>query len=136
MNKNNYMQLIEELVGLDRCHCGPEMEKAYESLIKYYPGSRLIKYPRGKKINHWIMPPFWQCKQATLKAPDGTIIASKERNHLEVFTYSPPFSGTISLNELQEHLMSDPKQPNAIPFHSRNQYRHWNSNAYIIWYSK
>ena len=36
--------------------------------------------------------------------------AEYRRNHLEVFTYSPSFSGSISLNELEEHLMSDPNR--------------------------
>lgn len=121
----NYFNLIEKLAVLDRCHCSPEMEKAYNLLADYYVGTKLIKYPCGSKINHWVIPPYWECKKAVLKDANGAVIADKSRNNLEVYSYSPSFSGEVTLNELQNHLLSDPERPDATIFHFRNQYRHW-----------
>ena len=121
----NYFDLIKKLGPLDTFHCGPEMDKAYKLLSEYYINTRIISYPCGKKINHWSLPPYWNCKKAILKDSDGNIIADKSRNNLEVFSYSPSFRGEIGLEELQKHLFSDPKRPEAIIFHFRNQYRHW-----------
>jgi len=101
------------------------MKDAYDLLKKHYKDTRLINYPCGQKINHWILPPYWTCKKALLKDSNGNIIADKSRNNLEVFSYSPPFKGQVSFKELQKHIISDPKRPNSLIFHFRNQYRHW-----------
>ena len=46
----NYFDLLKKLAPLDRCHCGPEMEEAYQILKSYYQSTRLIRYPCGVKI--------------------------------------------------------------------------------------
>ena len=120
-----YMNLIKELAPLDRCHSGPEMELAYEKLISFYPDARIINYCSKQVVDYWTVPPSWECKKATLTDDNGNIIASKERHNLEVFSYSPTVNLKISLEELQCHLFSDPNRPDAICFHFRNQYRHW-----------
>ena len=119
------MQLIKELAPLDRVHSGPEMEIAYHKLISFYPDARLIKYDSEQVVNYWKVPPYWTCNKATLIDDNGNVIASKERHNLEVFSYSPAVDMTLSLDQLQNHLFSDPNRPDAICFHFRNQYRHW-----------
>lgn len=122
---NSYMNLIGELANLDRCHCGPEMDRAFQKLVEYYPGSRLLSYDRESKINHWELPPWWSCEIAELRDDTGKLLASKSRHNLEVFSYSPSVDVTVTLDELQEHLLSDPNRPDSVLFHFRNQYRHW-----------
>ena len=123
----NYFELLKKLAFMDRCHCGPEMSMAYDYLIKYYSGSRKLHYQCGEDIYGWEIPPYWECNDAKLLDSSGKIIADKSRNNLEVFSYSPPYEGEISLEELNEHLLSDPNRPDAILFHFRNQYRHRNA---------
>lgn len=120
----NYHDLIRLLAPLDRCHAGPDMDKAYDLLSEYYPGSRKIITPSGTRIAHWEIPPYWTCRSAELIAPDGKVIASRKQSNLAVFSYSPPFSGEIELAELESHLFSNPEMPDVTPFHFRNQYRH------------
>mgnify|MGYP001177573854 CR=1 FL=1 len=121
-DKNNYFELIRKIFPLDRCHCGPEMNAAYDILKNYYEGSRLIYYPCGENIYHWKIPPFWSCNEAYLKDSSGKIIADKSRNNLEVFSYSPRYEGKVSLDELLDHVFTDPRRPKAILFHFHNQY--------------
>ena len=121
----SYMQLMDELAGMDRCHCGPEMEAAYQQLVSHYTGARLLTYERQEPVYHWKMPPYWACRKAELTDSSGRLIASKRRNNLEVYSYSPAVNTTMSLAELQPHLFSDPQRPDAVCFHFRNQYRHW-----------
>jgi aminopeptidase-like protein len=120
-----YFELLKSLAPLDRCHLGPEMENAYQQLVKYYPGSRLLKYNSKEEVHKWSLPPHWACTRGELIDDNGKVIASRKNHKLELFTYSPPINKTVSLNELQEHLFSDPNRPDAICFHFRNQYRHW-----------
>ncbi len=122
---NSYMSLIASLADLDRCHNGPEMEEAYARLVAHYPGARLLSYPTAQPVNHWRLPPRWTCTKAELRNETGELIASRERNNLEVFSYSPPVDEWLSFEELQPHLLSDPARPDALLFHFRNQYRHW-----------
>ena len=120
----NYFELLKKLAYMDRCHCGPEMSEAFDHLIKYYKGSRKLQYQCGEEIYGWEIPPYWECNDAKLLDSSGNIIADKSRNNLEVFSYSPPYEGEVSLEELNGHLLSDPGRPDAILFHFRNQYRH------------
>ena len=120
-----YMNLLAELATYDRCHCGPEMERAYRKLVEYYRGARLLSFDTRNEINHWKLPPSWSCEVAELRDAQGNLIASRKRNNLEVFSYSPPVDKWVSHDELQDHLLSDPSRPDSIIFHFRNQYRHW-----------
>lgn len=120
-----WQQALEELAPLARHHAGPDMDAAYERLISFYPKAKLDSYRPGTYSGHWAVPPGWVVKKAKLFSPAGEVIADYANHPLRLFTYSPPFSGKVTLAELQHHLMSDPERPNAIPFHFRNQYRHW-----------
>jgi aminopeptidase-like protein len=120
-----YYKLLEDLSLLDRCHSGPEMTKAYELLVEYYSGSRILSYAQNRDVNFWRVPPYWTCISATLEDDNGKVIASYTKNKLSLFTYSPSVDCKISLEELQPHLFSDPDRPNSTCFYFRNQYRHW-----------
>jgi aminopeptidase-like protein len=101
------------------------MEQAYKRLVEYYPSARLLQYEINEEINYWRLPPRWTCVHAELRSEAGELIASKARSNLEVFSYSPSIDEWMSFDQLKEHLLSDPKRPEAILFHFRNQYRHW-----------
>ena len=122
---DNFYRLFEMLVPMERCHICDEMEKAYNMLVDHYSGSRIITSSPKSEINGWKIPPGWKCIKADLKDEYGNIIASKKDHILSVFTYSPSIKLTLSLDELDSHLFSDPSRPDLICFHFRNQYRHW-----------
>ncbi|HEU0126213.1 MAG TPA: DUF2172 domain-containing protein, partial [Flavobacterium sp.] len=103
---STYHDLIKKIANYDRCHAGPEMEAAYDEVIKFYPGARKIQYPCGQKIFHWELPPYWSCEVAELIDPNGKLIASKKQSNLSVFSYSPSFSGKITLEDLRPHLFT------------------------------
>ena len=100
------------------------MELAYQKLVEHYPEARLLRYNKNE-VNKWRRPPYWHCRSAELVDEAGRVIVSRESHNLAVFSYSPAIDTTISLDELQQHLFSDPGRPDAICFHFRNQYRHW-----------
>lgn len=125
LGKERWQQALEELTPLARHHAGPDMDGAYEKLVTYYPEAKLVSYPSGASCGHWLAPPGWLVKKAKLWSPEGQVIADYADHPLRLFTYSPPFSGKVTLSDLQPHLISDPQRPTAIPFHFRNQYRYW-----------
>jgi len=119
-----YYNLLEKLAVLDRCHSGPEMLEAYELLTGHYPGSRLLKHNADQQANHWTVPPFRTCRKAELRNGEGKSLASRDQHKLQVYSYSPPVNKTVSWEELDRHLLSDPDRPESILFHFRNQYNH------------
>ena len=102
------------------------MTRAYELLAGHYD-VELIRFPSGEDCGSWTSPPEWQARTGRLTGPDGEVVADVADHVLHLYPYSPPFSGTVTLDELQPHLMSNPNRPDAIPFFYRNQYRHWDT---------
>lgn len=116
---------LDALHPLARHHAGPAPDHAYDVLLEHYPDAEMISFKPGERAGYWAVPPGWVVRSATLHGPDGDLIADYGRNPMELFTYSPPIDATFDLGQLQEHLFSNPDRPDAIPFHFRNQYRHW-----------
>jgi len=125
-----YIDLFEDVWKLNRVHASEEMEEAYLKVMDYYTNSEILIYPSGETFgggNSWVVPDKWIVKKGLLKNLKGDVIVDFNENPLRLFTYSPSFTGEISLKELKEdHLFSIPSKPKAIPFHFRNQYRPWN----------
>ena len=101
------------------------MHKAVSLLCDHYKGSTELAYSQGSESNFWKVPPYWICDYGTLKDQNGKILASYQRNPMELFSFSPAIKTTILGKDLRSHIFSDPKRPNEVIFHFRNQYRHW-----------
>lgn len=125
MSVARWRGVLSDLWRLNRVHVGPEMSEAYTRLARTYPNTRVFGYPSGDTSGTWTVPPAWEVRHGRLIGPDGGVVADWAQHPLYLFAYSPSFWGTVSRAELEQHLMSDPARPNAIPFHFRNQYRHW-----------
>ncbi|MCB2100423.1 MAG: DUF4910 domain-containing protein [Rhodobacterales bacterium] len=110
---------------LNRAHAGADMRRAYHMLAEAYPDTRVLSYPSGEDCGSWTAPPEWEVNHARLTGADGVVYADWHAHPLYLFTYSPAFSGTLSRQDLEPHLFSAPGRPDIVPFHFRNQYRHW-----------
>ncbi|MHA1598173.1 MAG: DUF4910 domain-containing protein [Alphaproteobacteria bacterium] len=116
---------LDKLWTMNRVHCGPDMSAAYRDLATIYDHTEVFGFPSGDTCGSWTAPQSWTVEHATLTAPDGSVVADFSVHPLHLYTFSPPFKGTVSRAELDEHLFSMPGKPDRIPFHFRNQYRHW-----------
>ena len=120
-----WRKALDELWNLNRCHAGSDTSRAYRILADHYPGTEVFGYASGERSGSWIAPPGWEVRHARLTGPDGVMIADYDKCKLHLFTYSPPFQGIVTREELLPHLLSNPDRPLIVPFHFRNQYRHW-----------
>lgn len=82
----------------------------------------VLEYPSGAELNGWVIPPSWSVQEALL-LKDGQVVYDGLRSALGVPAQAQSFSGTVSLDQLQPHLFSDPLQPEAVPAHWSNLYR-------------
>ena len=116
--------LYDELFPLCRSLTGEGYDKSLAILQRYVP-FKIEEYESGTQVCDWIVPPAWTLRRATLKDPNGKIILDTNDNVLHVLNYSDPFSGKVSLAELQEHLYSDPLTPKAIPYTTSYYKNRW-----------
>lgn len=74
------------------------------------------EYPTGFDCGTWIVPQKWTLNSARLMTADGAVLFDTADNGLHCMSYSQPFSGTVSREELFEHLHTHENLPDAIPF--------------------
>src|SRR5262245_41548482 len=94
---------------------GEGVRRTHDILSELLPLDR-SEIPSGTQCFDWKVPKEWKVREAYLEGPSGDRILDVRNNNLHLLNYSMPFSGTVSLRELNEHLHSLPERPEAIPY--------------------
>lgn len=119
MSDANEARLIEayfdKLWPILRSLTGEGVRKTHDILSELIPLTR-IEVSSGTKCFDWTVPKEWRVKEAYFVSPDGKKRCDIRANNLHLLNYSAPFKGRLSRAELDKHLYSLPKQPNAIPY--------------------
>ncbi|MCW5875545.1 MAG: DUF4910 domain-containing protein [Anaerolineales bacterium] len=118
------MQLIEELWRLPRHLVSDGYDQALARLAGEVPMT-IHEVPSGTKIWTWTVPEKWTCDEAYLETLDGRRLIDLADSPLHVVSYSLPFEGEVSREELLPHLHSHPHLPDAIPFVFKYYQRDW-----------
>ena len=71
------------------------------------------------------MPEKWTCHEAWLETLDGRRLFSYADHPLHVVSYSLPFEGVVSREELLAHLHVHARLPDAVPFVFKYYERDW-----------
>ena len=85
-------------------------------------GGEILTVPSGAECLTWIIPPKWTVREAWLASLDGTRIADFAQHPLYLKSYSAPFEGVVSRDELLAHVRSDPARPDRLLYDYRAQY--------------
>jgi aminopeptidase-like protein len=117
------MQILRDLTPLNRSVCSLGYDQAVEYLSGLLP-FRVITVQDSHQHNGWVIPPSWDIEEARI-VKDGRTIYDGAAHPLGVIALSSSFSGTVSLEELRRHLHYDHRDPDAIPYHYRQQFRSW-----------
>ncbi len=78
---------------------------------------KIIKSKSGSEVLTWIIPEYFKCNKGVLKRLNGDIIVDFYNHPLYLWTNSTGFTGKISKQELDKHIMTDKARPDAIPYH-------------------
>jgi aminopeptidase-like protein len=123
------MDLINELWFLKRDIVSDDFDRALYRLAKdiSLSGSemKIHTYKTGEKCWTWHVPEKWICHEAYIETLDGHRLLDFTDHPLHVVSYSLPFEGIVSRQELLEHLHVHPRLPDAIPYVFKYYERNW-----------
>ena len=115
----------EKLFPINRSITGDGVRKTLELIKIELPNLKIKKIESGKKVFDWVVPEEWNVEEAHIVCPDGKKIVDFKKNNLHLVGYSEPVNKEIELDELQSHLHSLPKQPEAIPYVTSYYKKDW-----------
>jgi aminopeptidase-like protein len=118
------MELVEELWFLKREIISDDFDKALHRLSEEIPMT-IHEYPTDSQVWTWKVPEKWTCHEAYLETMDGKRLIDYADHPLHVVSYSLPFEGEITREELLGHLHVHPHIHNAIPFVFKYYQRDW-----------
>jgi aminopeptidase-like protein len=118
------LDLIHELWFLRRDLVSDGFDQALYRLAQEVPMT-IHEYPTGEPCWTWRVPEKWTCHEAYLETLDGKRLIDAADHPLHVVSYSLPFEGIVSREELFAHLYTHPTLPDAIPFVFKYYQRDW-----------
>ncbi|MEN6394407.1 MAG: DUF2172 domain-containing protein, partial [Anaerolineaceae bacterium] len=117
-------ELIQELWFLKRDIVSDGFDRALLRLAQEVP-MIIHEYPTGEPCWTWRIPEKWTCYEAYLETLDGKRLIDYADHPLHVVSYSLPFEGIVSRDELLRHLHVHHHLPDAIPFVFKYYERDW-----------
>lgn len=119
------LDLIHELWSLRRDIVSNDFDRALFRLAEEVPMT-IHQYLSGERCWTWKIPEKWTCHEAYLESVStGKRLLDYQDNPLHVVSYSLPFEGVVSKDELLDHLHVHPQLPEAIPFVFKYYDRDW-----------
>jgi len=118
------LDLIHELWFLKRDILSDDFDRALFRLAQEVPMT-IHEYPTGASCWTWRVPEKWTCHEAYLETLDGRRLLDYAHHPLHVVSYSLPFEGIVTRQELLVHLHVHPHLPEAIPYVFKYYDRDW-----------
>lgn len=79
----------------------------------------------GTQVYDWTIPPEYNVKDAYIITPNGQKICEFKKHNLHLLCYSEPVRAKLCLDELKNHLYTDPRNPSVIPYVTSYYERRW-----------
>jgi aminopeptidase-like protein len=127
MNKigQNIYSFCKKIFYINRSLTGEGVRETLKIIKKKLPDLSIHEVPTGTKCFDWEVPKEWNIMDAYVKDKDGKKVIDFKKNNISVIGYSIPINKKISLEELNSHLFSLPKQPEAIPYITSYYKKNW-----------
>jgi aminopeptidase-like protein len=122
--KNKIEYYFDRLWPITRSLTGNGNRESLKILSEIIP-LNINEVPSGSKCFDWTVPPEWNAKEAWIKDEKGKVIVDFKVNNLHLLGYSDSFEGTLTYEELKEHLYYLPEQPNLIPYLTSYYSKKW-----------
>jgi aminopeptidase-like protein len=117
-------QIIDGLWSLPRDLVSDGYDEALSAIGRELPMT-VHEFPSGTECWTWLVPEKWTCHEAYLETLDGRRLFSYADHPLHVVSYSLPFEGIVTREELFRHLHVHARNPDAIPYIFKYYERDW-----------
>lgn len=120
------LDLFERVLELDLGISQPDNAQLFKLLDTVHP-VEVEKHPTGIEHNGWVVPPEWHVERAEVRH-DGDHLFDGTVHPLAIARHSCSFQGTLTRDELDDHVFCNRDNPEAYGFHSAFSYRPWTDN--------
>ncbi|WP_284651804.1 DUF4910 domain-containing protein [Flavobacterium terrisoli] len=122
--KNQIENYFDRLFPLNRSLTGNGVRQTFD-ILKELVDFEITEVPSGTTALDWTVPKEWNVNNAYIITPEGKKIADFSVNNLHLMGYSVPFSGSLTFEELKNHIMTRPDFPEAIPYVTSYYVERW-----------
>jgi len=116
---------LSELFPINRSITGNGVLETFNYIKNIYNELEIKKCKSGQEVYDWIVPPVWNIREAYVKNRYGNKIIDLAKSNLSVVSYSIPYKGTLTEEELIPHLHTLPLKPDWIPYRTSYYNRDW-----------
>ncbi len=116
--------LIERLFPICRSITGDGVRDTLQHISEHIPLD-VHEVPTGTQVFDWSVPREWNIKDAYIKNSRGERVVDFRKCNLHIVSYSAPVHVKISLEELKNHLVTLPEQPDWIPYRTSYYQETW-----------
>jgi aminopeptidase-like protein len=117
-------ELMCRLFPICRSITGDGVRKTLKILGDVIPLS-IREVPTGTRVFDWTIPKEWNINDAYVKNTTGEKVIDFTESNLHVLNYSVPVRGKMSLEQLKEHLFTNPEHPDWIPYRTSYYKEQW-----------
>lgn len=117
--------LLQRLFPICRSLTGKGNEETFSILKGVLPSLKIHEIASSTQVFDWTVPAEWSVKEAYVENYNGKRIIDFADNNLHLVSYSSPFLGQVSEEELKSHLHSLPLQPEWIPYRTSYYKNDW-----------
>ena len=113
-------RLAEAIFPLCRSITGDGARQTLKMLSDYVAQDgapfTIHEVPSGTQVFDWTVPREWKVREAYIENERGERVIDMRENNLHVMGYSVPVDAWVTLDELKQHIYTQPDQPDAIPY--------------------
>jgi aminopeptidase-like protein len=93
--------------------------------VNAHVGLSMIEVPSGTEVLDWTVPREWNVRDAYIKNSNGEKLVDFKQSNLHLVSYSAPFQGRLTFEELRPHLFTLPESPDWIPYRTSYYAENW-----------
>jgi len=86
--------------------------------IGEYIPLKVNSYPSGMQVWDWTIPEHWSNRGGKVRTMAGDVLFGLDAHPLHIAAGSVPFKGEIAREEFLNHVKTDKRRPDAIPYHT------------------